>query len=441
MPDDLLQRIYAAFDPLPLTADQKDLYVELDELRGDADVVKRMMAKIRLANGKPTCQVLAGHKGSGKSTELYRLKFHLEEGPPKMFVVFCEADEDLDRNDVDFPDLLVVIVRQMAQQIQDRAGIQLAPGYFKDRLQRLGNLLTSEINFDKFDLQVGLAKLGITLKGSPDARLAIRKAMEPDTGNLLHAANDVISQAVLELRKKDYHGLVIIVDDLDKMIVRPIETGCSSAEHLFVNRAAQLTAFACHLVYTIPISLAYSHQENAIKASYGGHVPVIPMTKTATPPPQSRPYDPGVAKFREIITKRLTKAGATEADLFVNDAVREKLIHLSGGQPTELMTLVREAIVTQDLPVRAQSLARAEREGQREYARQLRGEHWPIIEAVGKTGHFVPTAENERLFRELLEGRSVLVYENGDEWYGLNPMVAALEAPAGQKPARRPKRR
>ena len=143
------------------------------------------------------------------------------------------------------------------------------------------------------------------------------------------------------------------MDDLDKMIVRPIETGCSSAEHLFVHRAAQLTAFACHLVYTIPISLAYSHQENAIKASYGGHVPVIPMTKIATPPPQSKPYDPGIAKFREIITKRLQKVGATEADLFANDDVRDKLIRLSGGQPTELMTLVREAIVTHDLPVRA----------------------------------------------------------------------------------------
>ena len=84
---------------------------------------------------------------------------------------------------------------------------------------------------------------------------------------------------------------------------------------------------------------------------------------------------------------------------------------------------------------------RAEREGQREYARQLRGEHWPIIEEVRKTGHFVPTSDNERLFRELLEGRSILVYENGDEWYGLNPMVAALEPPAGQKPARRATRR
>lgn len=68
--NDLVQRIYAAFDPSPLKADNGGLYVELDDVRGEADIVKRMSVKIRLADGEPTCQVLAGHKGSGKSTEL-----------------------------------------------------------------------------------------------------------------------------------------------------------------------------------------------------------------------------------------------------------------------------------------------------------------------------------------------------------------------------------
>src|SRR5271156_3265473 len=121
MPNDLERRIYAAFDPAPLTADKTDLYVELDHVRGDAGIVRHMSKKIRLANGKPTCQVLAGHKGSGKSTELYRLQRELEDHDPKMFVVFCEADEDIDRNDVDFPVFLVAIVRQLARQVHERA--------------------------------------------------------------------------------------------------------------------------------------------------------------------------------------------------------------------------------------------------------------------------------------------------------------------------------
>jgi hypothetical protein len=247
----------------------------------------------------------------------------------------------------------------------------------------------------------------------------------------LKAANDVISEAVVELGKKRYEGLVILVDDLDKMIVRPLaHANCSSATYLFINRAAQLTAFNCHVLYTMPISLAYSYQENAIKSSYGGHVPVVPMTKIATRPPKSKPHEPGMRKFREIISARLKVAGAAERDLFANDDVREELIRLSAGQPSELMTLVREAIIAHDLPIDQESLDRCLREGQREYSRQLRVEYWPILNAVRADGRFARTADNEELFRELLESRAILQYVNADEWYGQNPMIAALEMSA-----------
>jgi hypothetical protein len=424
---DLLQNIYAAFSPAPLTEQDSELYVDLDAVRGEADIVKRMSFKMRLSQGKPTCQVLAGHRGSGKSTEFYRLRRELEKGDPKMFVVFCTADDDIDRNDVDFPDLLVAIIRQTAKQLDDRERIVLKPGYFKDRLQRLGKLLTSEIDFDKFTLETGLGKLGLTIKGSPDARAEIRKLMEPDTGNLLKAANDVISEAVLELDKKGYRGLVILVDDLDKMVVRPHDDGdCSTAEYLFVRRAAQLTAFDCHVVYSMPISLAYSHAESAIKANYSGHVPIVPMTKIKNPPPGSERYEPGFQRFHDIAAKRLARANAVESDLFQNSEMLGNLIELSGGQPSEFMTLVREAIVTNALPIKDHSIQRAQREGQREYARQLREEQWPIIKSVSEFGQFKRTEKNERLFRELLESRAILQYVNGEEWYGLNPMVAAL---------------
>ncbi|MCK4871473.1 MAG: AAA family ATPase [Phycisphaerales bacterium] len=434
MSDDLTQRIYAAFAPAPLTADDADLYVQLDDLRGDADIVERMAKKILLADGKPTCQVLAGHKGSGKSTELYRLQHELETGDgKKMFVVFCGVDEDIDRNDVDFPDLLVAIVRQMARQLREEEEIKLQPGYFKSRLEGLKEFLTREVDFDKFDLETGLGSLGVTIKGSPDARADIRKAMEPDSGNLLNAANDVISEAVSELLKKRYGGLVILIDDLDKMTVRPHEdAGCSTAEYLFVQRAAQLTGFNCHVVYTMPISLAYSHQHANIKANYGGHVPLVPMTKIATQPPESKPYKPGVAKFQQIVDARLKNAGPDASNLFENDAVRGHLIQLSGGQPSELMTLVREAIIADGLPIKDASLERAQREGRREYARQLRAEHWAIIKTVRDTGWFERTQSNEPLFRELLESRAILQYVNDTEWYGLNPMVTDLDTQAKQ---------
>jgi len=429
---DLAQRVYREFSPEPLWPErQADLYVDLDEVRGNMDTVSRLEKTIRLAEGKPTCQVLAGHKGSGKSTELLRLKKQIESGGSSFFVVYVEADDDIDRNDVDFPDVLIAIVRQIAAQLKERAGITLKPGFFKSRLERLKGILTSEIDFESFELDLGLMKLGGAMKGSPDARKKIRNILEPDTNNLLYAANEVIGQGVAELVKQQKAGLVVVMDDLDKMIVREREgTRSTTDEYLFVNRAAQLTAFQCHVIYTIPLSLAYSHHSPTIAAAYGGEqVPVVPMTRVADGPPKAGRNEPGVRKFREIIERRLKAADARESDVFASDDVRDELIALSGGQPTELMTLVRDAIITHDLPVDQKSLERAKIDGRRGYARFLRAEHWPIIKEIRKTGDYTRTSENEPIFRELLHSRAVLQYVNDEEWYGLNPMVATLRPP------------
>jgi len=436
--DDLLRRVYQAFSLGPLTPDQHDLYVDLDAVRGNADVVRRLEKKIGLS-AEPTCQVLSGHRGSGKSTELRRLQRSLESGAggaDRYHVVLCEADEDIDRNDVDFPDVLVAIIRQMAHDLKIRAGISLKPSYFKERVERLKKLLGTEVSFDSLELDAGLLKISGTMKGSPDARAEMRKLFEPDTTNWLYAANDAIGQAVQELLKKGYAGLVILVDDLDKMILRPHDSaGCSTTEYLFVHRSGQLTAFKCHVLYVMPLWLAYSYQEQTIKNTYGGNVPVIPMTKIAIPPRANKPHKPGVEKFRQIIAQRLRSAGATMTDVFESAQVCDDVIRLSAGQPTALMTMMREALVAHGAPINAASLERVRLEGRREFARQLREEHFPILSEVRQTGQVKRTQANEALFRELLDSRAILQYVNDNEWYGVNPLLTDL------LPQPRPRRR
>jgi len=132
---DLATRVYRHFDTTPLRAEQTDLYVDLDDVRGSTGIVHRLMQRIKMAD-RTTAQVLAGHRGSGKSTELYLLQQALEVESPKYFVVFCRSDDDIDRNDIDFPEILIAVVRQLAKQIRERAGIELKPGYFLDLWQR-----------------------------------------------------------------------------------------------------------------------------------------------------------------------------------------------------------------------------------------------------------------------------------------------------------------
>jgi len=420
MDADLTKKVYQVFDPAPLRSTQADLYIDLDPVRGNANVVTRLADRIVLSN-KPTCQIIAGHRGCGKSTELCRLQRRLSD--QGIFVVYCKADEDIDRNDVDFPEVLVAIIRQMAKQLKD-LGISLKPGYFKDRWDRLKNVLGSEVSLDEIGLEAGLVKLALTVKSSPDARMEIRKLLEPDTANWVQAANDVIGQAKIELIAKGFSDMVIIVDDLDKMVNRPsVEADCSTAEYLFVNREAQLTAFVCHLVYTMPISLAYSAQEQTIANLYGGHPSVVPMTKLAGMPPGRKPHPGGAAKFAEIIQTRLATVPASEDQVFASPEVQDELIRLSGGQPRELMILIRDAIIGNGLPIAPAAVERAARDGRQAYGRQLQAEHMPILDNVRKNGKLARDSKNDTLVRELLESRAILQYENDVEWYDVNPLV------------------
>jgi len=348
----------------------------------------------------------------------------------RFFTVLVKADDDIDRNDIDFPEILIALVRQLAKQLGEREGIHLKPGYFADRWERIKKLLGSEISFDGASLEVGMLKISSTLKNSPDARETVRKHLEPDTNNWLVAANDVIGEAVVSLGRKGYKGLVVLVDDLDKMVIRPKhDAGCSTAEYLFIHRAAQLTAFGCHTVYTLPLSLAYSHHELAIKSSFNNHVPVVPMVKVATAPPDSKPYKAGLDRMREMIKLRCEDAGVNPIVLFKSPKVETDLIKLSGGQPSELMASIREAMISSGLPIDTRAIARVRREGEREYARMLRREHWPILEDIRATGNYARTEETEGEFRELIDSRAILQYVNDKEWYGLNPMVANLTPP------------
>jgi len=418
---DLAKRVYQAFGPEPLMPEQDNLYVDLEEVRGDANLVRRLAGNIRLASAA-TCQIVAGHPGSGKSTELRRLQRTLETGEDRAFVVFVQADEDIERNDVDFPEVLIAVIRQTAHLLKSRLDISLKPEGMKERLNKLRDWLPSGLELDKLELSAVFLKCSAAMKSNPSARRRIRGLLDEDAGNWVYAANDLIGRTKQELAKKGYGDLVIIIDDLDKMVLRPLpEAGCSTGEYLFVHREAQLRGFECHVVYTMPIALAYSAQEKVIANLYGGEPPVVAMTHIAGR--DGGRFEPGFEKFRQIARERLASIDAEPAEVFADEAVLDRIVELSGGQPRELMRLIREAIVGEGLPIAPKAVTRVERESKRAYARFLCTEHWRVIEQVRLDAGFSRSEDNEDVFRDLLDSRAILQYVNDKEWYGVNPLV------------------
>lgn len=424
--DEKTQQMYEIFSPSPLSPEQSNLYVDLEAVRGKYYVVKKLSGFIGAAAGKATCYVLTGHRGCGKSTELMRLKSVLESEDFKYYVVYCDIYQTLDLNDVDFPDLLLEIIRQLADDLRTRAHIELKPTYLAELMERIQTALTQEIGIDAVEIGGDIGKITAKVKDSPEARHIIRRVLEPRTNSLLEAANDIIGKAVLELSNNGLKGLVLLVDNLDKLVVRPKEAGdCDTAEDLFINRSGQMTALNCHVIYTMPISLAYSHHAQSIKSQYGGQLPFVPATKVSGPPPDYKPYTPGIKGFQKIVERRLAYLGMTLGDAFEDETVLDDMIRMSGGQPTELMMMMRESIVD-GLPIASDAVKHLQRDSRREYARTLLKEHFDILREVAKGGSFEPSEEIEKEFRQLLNNRAILQYSNDSEWYGLNPAVVDL---------------
>lgn len=129
MPNDsdlpTITRFYRVCEPLESLHPDDSRWVNFDDVRGDENVVQLYARSLRrAASDRPDFKLFTGHRGVGKTSELFRLKALLEEpvgARQGFFVVFCDVSDRLDVNDLDFPDLLVFVASQLQQQLSERA--------------------------------------------------------------------------------------------------------------------------------------------------------------------------------------------------------------------------------------------------------------------------------------------------------------------------------
>lgn len=107
-------------DPL-MSGDPR--YVDCSSARAGEDVVKLLCTRIE-NSPHPMAQLISGHRGCGKSTELLRLVDDLKR--KKYMVVYFAADEDIDVGDLVYTDLLMAIIKRLERAFADE-DIQIDP--------------------------------------------------------------------------------------------------------------------------------------------------------------------------------------------------------------------------------------------------------------------------------------------------------------------------
>jgi len=423
-----LKQLYNAFDPFrPLPAGDP-AYVDCTDVRGDGDILEAVGKEI-LYSDRKTCQLYAGHRGAGKSTELLRLQKYLDENG--FFVVYFAADEqDIDPEDVQYTDILLACTRNILTAFKDRTDSQAVLNWLKERCEDLKDLLQTKISIDELSIEAQVsqfAKITTKIRSEPSERRKIRDLINPHTTTLTTALNEFIRDAKKNL-PSGYHELVLIADNLDRIVPVTKTDTRSNHDEIFIDRNEQLKNLDCHLVYTIPISLLYSDRAASLTEIYG--LPqVLPMIMVKTP--GNEPFSPGLDKVIEILQKRLKKVDPNKSivDLFKSRSSLEMLCLMSGGHARNLLLLMKEALkYTTSLPITDKTLQRSISELRKTYKDTIYANEWKDLANV----HYSKEIVNDQLHRGLLFNRCILEYrylesEGGSKvWYDIHPLIKGI---------------
>ncbi|MBD2136634.1 ATP-binding protein [Anabaena sp. FACHB-1237] len=426
---DFLKGLYNAFNPFqPLPAGDP-AYVDCHEVRGDGDILESVGKEI-LYSDRNTCQLYAGHRGVGKSTELLRLQKFLDERG--FFVVYFAADDaDIDPEDVQYTDILLACTRNILAAFKDRTDSPALLNWLKQQCNNLRDFLQTEISLDDLSIEAQVsqfAKITTKIRSEPTERRKIRDLINPHTTTLTKALNEFI-QDVKKNLPSGYDQLVLIADNLDRIVPVIQEDKRSNHDQIFIDRNEQLKDLDCHLIYTVPISLIYSDRSASLLDIYGTPQ-VLPMIMVLTP--ENKPYQPGIEKVIEVLQKRLSTIDSSKSivDLFENRKSLEILCLMSGGHTRNLLLLMKEALkYTNTLPISNNVLQRSISELRNTYKHTVYANEW---EALAKV-HQSKIIENNQLCRGLLFNRCILEYRyqevNGGIklWYDIHPLIKGIK--------------
>jgi hypothetical protein len=428
----LLKNLFNAFDPKqPLPAGDP-LYVDCRSVRGDRDILEELGREI-LYSDSTTCQLYIGHRGAGKSTELLRLQKYLND--EKCFVVYFAADqEDIDPEDAQHTDILLACARHLLESLQKNADPKPVLRWLKSRLQELKDLALKEISLEGFEIEAEIhdfTKLTAKLKCEPGMRQKVRELVNPHTKDLITALNQFIGEAKNKL-PNGYTQILIIADNLDRIVPVVQGDGRTNHDHIFIDRNEQLKALSehSHLIYTVPISMAYSAQAANLRDIYG-EAQVLPMIMVRSK--TGEVYEPGLNILKKVIGERIKQFDpklALEKDIFENQETLDQLCLMSGGHVRELILLMRGAIKrTNNLPIPLKAVQRAITEARDTYRRAVQHDQWQILAEVSRNKCIL----HEDEYRRLLFNRCLLEYcyfDAEDElrrWHDVHPLINGIQ--------------
>ncbi|MEA5502272.1 ATP-binding protein [Halotia wernerae UHCC 0503] len=405
-------------------AEDRQYYIDFSQVRGGKIIEELGRTITRLSPNEPTCQLFTGHIGCGKSTELLRLKAELEQ--QDFHVVYFESSQSLDMADVDVTDILLAIAREVSQSLE-AIKINLKPGYFQNLFTEIVDFLQTPLDLSaEAELSVGIAKITAKTKDSPKLRGQLRQYLEPRTNSILESINkELLKPAREKLRYLGKKGLVVIVDNLDRIDNSLKPSGYYQPEYLFVERGEQLNQLNCHVVYTIPLVLLFSNALGRLTNRFGVDPKVLPMVPVLLQ--DNSHYPQGIRLLQQMVMARAFPGVGWEqnrnliTEVFDSPKTLERLCLVSGGHLRNLLMLLFRCLQREDPPLSRECIDKVIKQRRNELTLAITPDEWELLLEVAQDKKLRGHEKYELLLR------SMFVFEYRDEdssWFDINPILA-----------------
>jgi hypothetical protein len=408
------------------------LYEALYEHPGGEDPVSLIYDHLDLS-GPESFQLFSGFRGSGKTTELLRLKRRLEE--QGYLVLYADALDYVNPSEpIDISDFLIVLGGAFNDALLNEPvfinrPVELARNNY---WQRIANFLTNT----RVDVHEATLKSSVTgpigagvdlkleLRTSPTFRQNVQRFLASRIGDLRNEAHRFFEDGVNEIRRfyNEDKQVVFIFDSLEQLrgSLSNEKEVLQSVERLFANHLSALRIPYVHAIYTVPPWFKF--------VKIAGRINMLPSIRQWDNDDARSRCDHGCRALNNFIRKRFGDDGYRQffGPGAEGEEKSEKLANICGGHFRDLLRLLREAVLrAESWPVTDEILERARV--------QVSGDFLPIAidDAIwlAKIAELrecalpsVEASDVNRLTR-FLDTHFVLYLKNGEEWYDIHPLI------------------
>jgi len=434
-----LREAYLICDVEPLESEDMERYYVPLEARIDAISNINMKLDI-LQPGKPMTLLFTGHIGSGKTSELNRLK---QNWAKQFETIFLQAEDETDVNDIACTDLYLLIIKQV-EVVLRKHGLKFRQdvldsfeNWFRQITKETEESVAKSINVEA-EASLGseapfiaklLFKLMANIKAGSTEKRTIREELKQDFSRFKTDINLLLVDGLKKLQTKfpEKKGFLIIVDGLDKC---PREV----ADKLFFDDAFKLQGLLCTILYTVPIGSLYTPR-GINKSAFPDDPAIVPMVRVYD-------YDrdrlelahcqDGLKAMAALIRQRVEVD-----DIFTTEDQLYDVCKASGGHPRFLMQIMRTACLTgsskQHPRLTDDDITYAIKQLQFRFERELvlMTRAYPILAEIALTKDVnddrIKELDTDKVLSELLFSTALLEYNGMNRWVYPNPFVRRSE--------------